>query len=111
MEQHTIKSSIEYILSESKKNIKDIKYVSYIIGNYLQTRQEFYCSYDEFIKIMGDQYMFNLKWLWDIRFVADDWWLTFDMRGDWIMHTIPKQPKNYRVPEVNLLVNNCIDDL
>ena len=110
MDQATIKTNIESILRETSKNVDDIKYVSYYIGNYLQTRQEFYCSYDEFINIMGDQFLSNMKWLYDIKLVSNDWWITFDGRGDWYMHSYPIQPKKSRIPEVHLLINNILSN-
>ncbi len=108
MDQSTIKSSIKNTLKEYNKKPEDIKYVSYYIGNYLQTRQEFYCTYDEFMNIAGDQYMFNLNWMGDIKFVADDWWITCDMRGNTYLHSLPVQPKKYRIPELNLITNKFL---
>ena len=103
MESYTLKGTVEYAIKEYGKNISDIKYVSYYIGNYLQTRQQFYCSYEDFINTFGDKIMYNLNWYWDIKFVGDDWWLVFDSRGDWIMHIVPVKPSKYRKPEEHLL--------
>lgn len=110
MSQLTIKYTIEDALKKHEKNTSDIKYVSYYIGNYLQTRQQFYCTYDDFMNAVGDQSIFNISWSWDIKFVADDWWITWDSRGEWIMHCIPTQPRKYRVPEAHLLINTIIDE-
>ncbi len=106
---YLLKSTIDYALKEYNKKTEDIKFVSYYIGNYLQTRQQFYCSYEEFINVVKDFNIYDLSWYYDIKFVADDWWLCFDSRGDWILNEYPKKPKEYKKPELELLKNIIVD--
>ncbi len=104
-----LKSTLECAIKESGKNIEDIKFVSYYVGNNLQTRQLVYCPYDEFINVFGEYNIYDLNWFWDMKFVADDWWLYFDSRGEWILNELPKKPNKYREPKLNLLKPNLID--
>lgn len=97
MEQ-TIAEGINGVLNSYEKNKSEINYVSFYIGNYLQTRHRFYCSYTEFIDAVGIMKMKNIQWPYEIEVVAEKWWATFDMEAGWVIYEMPTKPQKYRAP-------------
>jgi hypothetical protein len=100
MNYWTVNDSVNACLEDNKKSCLDIEYVSFYIGNYLQTRQHFHCSYDEFMTAVGNHSVWDVQWLSEIKIVGTDWWLEFDTRlaTGWMLHTVPSKPAKYRVP-------------
>ena len=92
-----IKDVLDFLASKDL-NYADVAYVVYYIGNYIQTRQLYECSFDDFITFVGDMDLNDIMWK-DFKIVADSWWVEYNNYG-FVVHHQPYKPKKHRVPSM-----------
>lgn len=92
-----IRKDIEYALTCNQKMQADIIFVSYYVGPFLQTRQRFYCSYFDYLSIIGDSNEDDIMWINETQFVGYNWWLQYH-NGSLHMYSMPTLPAKERKP-------------
>lgn len=96
-------------LFRAGKDVPDVQYVSYSLGKYFHTKEEYYCSLSDFIEATKNaNNVHDLVWPYDIRVVGESFWLDWCTHGEWVTHFHQQKPKFYKAMSHNdIMIHLC----
>lgn len=109
--QNNVKHQILQCLDKHNLSPGYVLYVSYAVGPTLQSIKKYTCNLDSFLDIVQHiTSAFNLAWPFVLRIVGKDFWIEWDYRGEWILHTYPKVEGPYKCPSTEDLIRQEYDE-
>lgn len=103
-----VKDQIQHMLCVHKIPETDIEYVIYASG---KSREKHRCSLAEFFEVVKDvDWAFDLVFPYDIRLVGKRFWIDFDYRNEWMLHSFLEEKYTYMKPSSNIIRKKTFSD-
>lgn len=103
-----VSHQIRNTLRIHNKSENDIVHVIYASGKSCELHT---CSLPEFFEIVKDvDWAFDLVFPYEIKLVSKHYWIEFDYRNEWMIHSFPDKKYSYKKPSSELIRTKTFSD-